>query len=109
MAIDYLQTRGLTLVERNYQCRLGEIDLVMRDREQLVFVEVRFRRRREYGMPVETVSRSKRNKLILCARHYLHRRGQTNSISCRFDVLGIDGSADTGRRNFHWVRDAFGC
>ena len=104
LAISYLAQQGLHLIERNYQCRLGELDLIMGDGDQLVFVEVRYRKDRRFGRPVETVDYRKQRKLLLCARHYLMCRQLTESVSCRFDVLGITGD---GPAQYCWVRDAF--
>lgn len=101
-AAKYLQQRGLQLLGRNYRCRRGEIDLIMRDGEHLVFVEVRQRSRASHGSPLETVTPSKRKKLICAARHFIAE----NRISCdqfiRFDVVGIQHGAPV-----HWIPDAF--
>lgn len=103
LACRYLQERGLTLVERNYRCRCGELDLVMRDGDQLVFVEVRYRRNVRYGAPAETVTRSKQVRLNRAANRYLqHRRCRS---ACRFDVIAITSS--NGENALQWIRDAF--
>ena len=100
-AADHLQAAGLLLLERNYRCRAGELDLVMRERGQLVFVEVRYRSHRGYGSAVESVDARKQRRLIDAARHSLHRHG--THAPCRIDVVGIDAA---GR--VEWLRDAFG-
>jgi putative endonuclease len=99
-ALVHLQTQGLDLVERNYHCRGGEIDLVMRDGEHLVFVEVRYRRRGRFGAAAETVDFRKQQKLTTAASHYLVSRGADQP--CRFDVVSLD---DGG--GLDWLRDAF--
>lgn len=99
-AAAYLEGKGLTLIERNFRCKMGEIDLIMRDREHLVFVEVRFRKQNDYGLPVATVGARKQSKLIKSAQFYLNLTGL--DLPCRFDVLGITGS---GRPD--WIKDAF--
>ncbi len=110
-AARWLQEKGLILLRQNYFCRLGEIDLIMRDQDTLVFAEVRYRRRRSHGDPIESVSRHKQRKLWQCARHYLMQTGLYESIPCRFDVIGI--SPDTrasGTRSeiqVEWIQDAF--
>lgn len=101
LACRHLESRGLRLLERNYRCRAGELDLVMRERDQLVFVEVRYRSHRGYGSAVESVDARKQRRLIDAARHYLQRHG--THAACRFDVVGIDAA---GR--VEWLRDAFG-
>lgn len=106
LACDYLSARGLKLLQRNFYCRGGEIDLVMRHGDSLVFVEVRYRRRSDYGRAVETVSAQKQLRIVRCARHYLARHRQWNS-AVRFDVVGIEGEA--GRAAILWIQDAFRC
>ena len=108
-AVRFLQARGLTLLRRNYQCKLGEIDLIMRDGKQLVFTEVRYRRNCRYGSPLETVNPAKQRKLILCARHYLQRHPLPADGQCRFDVLGITAARDGQPADYQWVKNAFGC
>ena len=103
LALDYLQARGLTLVTHNFRCRGGELDLIMREGETLVFVEVRSRRQSTYGTPAETVTPTKQQRLIHAASLYLQR--QALDPPCRFDVVAIlqDGSAP----RIDWIRDAF--
>ncbi len=100
LAGDYLRQRGLRLIACNYRCRFGEIDLVMREAETLVFVEVRFRKSSRYGTPAETIDAHKQRRLAATASYYL-REHPTNS-PCRFDVLAVSGND-----NIVWIRDAF--
>lgn len=100
LAGDYLQAQGLELVTRNYRCRRGEIDLVMRERGVLVFVEVRFRRSDRYGGAAATVDAHKQRRLAAAAAHYLGQH--PNPLPCRFDVLALGG----GDR-IDWIKDAF--
>lgn len=101
LAATHLQAAGLTVVERNYQCRLGEIDLVCREGEALVFVEVRQRRSQRYGGAVWSITAHKRRRIVNAARHYLMRLG--HFPACRFDVVLIHGSA----QQIEWIRSAF--
>ena len=87
LALRYLEARGLNLVTRNFRCRTGELDLIMRDGEQLVFVEVRSRRHARYGTPAESVTRTKQQRLLRAAAFYLQR--QRLDPPCRFDVVAI--------------------
>ncbi len=103
IACDYLQRRGLTLVERNYRCRRGEIDLIMREGKTLVFIEVRYRRSDRYGSPAESVNDAKQARIVVTAQHYLAGLGYTPP--CRFDVLALTPS-NTSRPD--WIRNAFG-
>ena len=96
-----LMHEGLRSVARNYRCRAGEIDLVMRDGEHMVFVEVRYRSHGGYGGAASSVGADKQRRLILAARHYLMSSGWSGP--CRFDVVAFERGCEG-----HWIRDAFG-
>lgn len=100
-----LRRRGLRTLARNYQCRSGEIDLVMLDGTALVFVEVRYRRNDRYGSGADSVTLSKQRRIVSTARQFLGRHAQHAQRPCRFDVVSIDGSADGVELN--WIRSAF--
>ena len=102
-ACEFLRSRGLTLLQRNFRCRRGEIDLILRDKDTLVFVEVRYRGHNAFGSAAETVDRHKQIRLTACAQHYLQTCGHGNGQACRFDVIAIDGPDDS----IEWIRDAF--
>lgn len=101
-ACRYLEKQGLKLIARNYRTRFGEIDLVMRDTEMLVFVEVRFRRNERFGGAAASVDSRKQAKLLKAAADYLanHRCGQ---IPVRFDIVALHGEPAA----INWLRDAF--
>jgi putative endonuclease len=105
-ACDYLLGRGLALVERNYRTSHGEIDLIMRDAGTLVFVEVRFRRSRDFGGPAESVDRAKQGKLRASAAYYLQRHRGAAKQPCRFDVVALSGAP--GQAQLEWLPNAFG-
>ncbi|HYW93678.1 MAG TPA: YraN family protein [Gammaproteobacteria bacterium] len=104
-ALAYLRRRGLVLVERNYRCPGGELDLVMREHESLVFVEVRHRRRASHGSAAESVDACKRQRLVRAAMHYLQRTGQAARTAARFDVVALSGPLE--RCRIEWIRNAF--
>jgi len=83
-----LRSAGLALIERNYRCKLGEIDLVARDGTTLVFVEVRTRTRADRGSALETVGPAKQRRIARVASHYLAMR-RPSCRAIRFDVIGI--------------------
>ncbi len=103
LACRYLEARGLILVTRNFRCRVGELDLIMRDGEHLVFVEVRSRRHTRYGTPAESVTRTKQQRLLRAAALYLQR--QRLDPPCRFDVVAILQTGDEPQ--MEWIQDAF--
>lgn len=98
----FLAGRGLKLVERNYRCRYGEIDLVLQDGLTLVFVEVRYRSNSSFGGAAESITASKRKKLLKAARHYMAAQG--TFPACRFDAVLLD----EGTAGIEWVVNAFG-
>jgi putative endonuclease len=100
-ALDFLQSKGLRLEARNFRCKTGEIDLVMRDAETLVFVEVRFRQSNDYGRALETVTASKQRKLLNTANRYLQMKKIDSA--CRFDVIALNGSGSTP---VEWIKNA---
>ena len=104
-ALRYLEDRGLQPVERNYASRRGEIDLVMRDRDTLVFVEVRLRHDNRFGSAAESVTGPKQQRITRAASHFLCSRKQWRNHPCRFDVLAISGRGETPQ--IDWIRDAF--
>ena len=102
LARDFLRQQGLKLVEQNWSCRHGEIDLIMRERDVLVFVEVRFRKNSRFGTPAATVGRIKQRRLVLAAQHYLQRLGR--QPPCRFDIIAMTAEPE---RQMEWIRNAF--
>lgn len=101
LAGEHLERAGLRTLARNYRCPQGEIDLIMDDRDTLVFVEVRYRHSAGFGSATESVDRRKQQRLIAAARHYL----AANRIDrpCRFDVVAVTGTPP----RFDWLRNAF--
>lgn len=102
-ALQHLLRQGLTLVARNYRCRMGELDLIMRDGEALVFVEVRYRRSSRFGGALESVDGRKRARLVQAALHYL--QSSAADRPSRFDVVALTGAA--GSLSLQWIKDAF--
>lgn len=103
-ALAYLTQRGLDLVARNYRCPQGEIDLIMRHRGELVFIEVRQRRRSDFGGAAASIDRGKRRRISACAKRYLQEHPECTG-GCRFDVVAIDGEGLDARVT--WIRSAF--
>ena len=103
--LGYLQRQGLKLVVRNFTCRYGEIDLILRDRDHLVFVEVRFRIADTHGDGTFSVGAGKRAKLTRAASVYLQQQPALAALPCRFDVVGCSGTLATPV--FDWTQGAF--
>ena len=105
LAEKYLRSRGLKVIARNFHCRLGEIDLILRDRDTIVFVEVRFRANSRFGSATQSVTASKQRKIISTAKLFLGKHGLNDKLYCRFDVLGIEAENDSYR--YQWLTNAF--
>ncbi|TLY47562.1 MAG: YraN family protein [Gammaproteobacteria bacterium] len=110
----YLQQQKLKLITRNFTCRLGEIDLIMRDQFTLVFIEVRYRKYPFFGSSLESVNRFKQNKIIKTAEFYLSSKQLNEKIACRFDVVGVKPTTPILRNiskldsaQVEWVKNAF--
>lgn len=103
---NWLSARGLQLIARNWRCRMGEIDLVMRDQATVVFIEVRFRSRSSHGGAAASVHQPKQRRLVAAARHYLARRPQHAACPCRFDVVAMSRDP-AGELTFDWIQGAF--
>lgn len=108
-ACRHLERSGLTIVERNFRTRGGEIDIVARKGDVLVFVEVRSRGESDFGTPEESVTPAKRRRIVAAARRYLSKVPPTSWRGARFDVIAIEGSGDAAAlRHYPAAFDAKG-
>lgn len=105
LALEYLEQQGLVLVQRNYRCKLGEIDLIMRDKDTLIFVEVKLRKSDTFGSAAAMVTHAKQKKLLKAARHFMMYHPATAQCDMRFDVVGITQSKRTCP--IDWIQHAF--
>jgi putative endonuclease len=97
----HLAEHGLRVIDRNFRVRGGELDLVCLDGASLVFVEVRLRRRSDFGGAAASITATKQARVILAARHWLARHPRYGNSPCRFDCVLLDG------QQIEWLRDAF--
>jgi len=100
-----LEKEGCKIVALNFQCKLGEIDIIARDGSTLIFVEVRYRKHANFGGALASVDYKKQQKLIKTAQLYLIENKLTNNTSCRFDVFAIEGPVN--RLEYNWLKNAF--
>lgn len=100
LACQFLLNQGLQLVEKNFQCKSGELDLIMKDAETLVIVEVRYRKSNKYGGALESISRKKQSRIIAATKYYLSVNSMDSLI--RFDVVAMSGDTD-----INWIQNAF--
>lgn len=105
LALAYLQEQGAILIQQNFRCRLGEIDLIMRHQEMVVFVEVRFRKSARFGTALESIDWQKRKRITVTAQLFLKRFPNLRHTPCRFDSL----TARLSARDlcFEWTQNAF--
>ena len=99
LAAAWLERQGYEILEHNYRCRQGEIDLIARDGRYLVFIEVKYRNSAKCGDPLEAVDRRKQAKILYTARQYLAGCGYSSQTPCRFDVVAVCGEKITLYRN----------
>ena len=105
LALAHLKRRGLQLLARNYRCRAGEADLVMREAASVVFVEVRFRASSGFGSPKATVDWRKQQRLARVAGCFLRGYRQFASCPIRFDVVSV--TKPNYDAHLEWIRNAF--
>lgn len=103
-AKNFLIHKGLRFLTNNYRCRWGEVDLILADKDHLVFVEVRARISANFGGALESITVQKRKKIIKTASHYMTVKKLFHSHSARFDVICIQGAS----AEIEWIPNAFG-
>ena len=100
----FLEQQGLIFIMRNYRCRTGEIDLVMQDGDELVFVEVKYRSQSQHGSAIEFFHASKKRKFESAVMYYMQEKGFNPSIvPHRIDLVGIDGKGQQ-QQNINWLK-----
>jgi putative endonuclease len=106
LARDYLCAQGLRLLQSNYHCRFGEIDLIMRDADSVCFIEVRFRNTLNFGGASASITAAKQRRIVKTALFYLSANRSLQNKPLRFDALLIQQQAGGGQ-DFNWIRNAF--
>ncbi|MCK5813734.1 MAG: YraN family protein [Cocleimonas sp.] len=101
LACDYLQAKGLQLIQRNFSSRYGEIDLIMLDNSTVVFIEVRYRKNRNFGGAFASVTPTKQQRIIKTALYYQQQNSAPDAM--RFDVIAIEGE----KAKIEWIQNAF--
>jgi putative endonuclease len=104
-AAKYLESKGYNIITRNFYCRIGEIDIIARDGDYLVFIEVKTRKSLKYGYPVESISKKKVRGIIKTAQTYIHFKN-IKEADIRFDVIEVILD-NNGEKNVNHIQDAF--
>lgn len=102
----YLEQLGYEILEYNYRCRSGEIDIIAKDGAYVVFCEVKYRADSRKGDPLEAVDTRKQNVIFRCAMYYLAEH-HLNDVPCRFDVIGIQGQDGSEDAKVTYIKNAF--
>jgi putative endonuclease len=104
---EYLKKEGVSVLHHNFRCRLGEIDLIGMHQNQLLFVEVRFRRSDQFGGAAASVDYRKQQKLTRTAQFFLLKHAHFRDTACRFDVVAVT-LGNNRNLKIDWIQDAFG-
>lgn len=91
LGAEYLEKFGYIILEKNFCCSGGEIDIIAMDGNTYVFVEVKYRRTAGYGLPEEAISPIKQQRIYKAAMYYLYKRRKGDNVLCRFDVIAVEG------------------
>ena len=105
LAAAYLEKQGLTILERNYHCRQGELDIIAKNKQFVIFIEVKYRKNNRYGEPFAFVDIRKQRRMIHTALHYCQYKGIGEKYPMRFDVVSIQ-TKDT-QFDIQWLENAF--
>lgn len=104
LACEFLQQQGLKLLERNYRCRFGEIDLILREQQTIVFVEVRYRKANSLVNGAESINAAKQAKLLRSANCYLQYNRLGDHTAARIDVIAV--TEENNQPRFNWIQNA---
>lgn len=105
-ALEYFKKRGFEIWERNYKTNFGEIDLIVKKGNLLIFVEVKTRKSLEFGSPIEAINKKKQEKIRFIADYYLSKR-KIKDYQIRFDVFSILLDKDNKIKSFEHISNAF--
>ncbi|MCU7836417.1 MAG: YraN family protein [gamma proteobacterium symbiont of Taylorina sp.] len=116
IALKYLQTQGLKKIQANFSCKCGEIDLIMTDNTFIIFIEVRYRKKIQFGHPLETITYSKQQKIIKTIQFFLMKNPDYYQFPCRIDAVALYSenyskktpinNIDNEDLQIEWVRNA---
>jgi len=104
-ALEYLLTKNLKLLDKNFRSPFGEIDLVMQDKSIILFIEVRYRSNNHFHTAVESINKKKCERIISTSHQYLSENRSASRLDCRFDVVALSGPQETP--TIEWIKNAF--
>ncbi|MCU7938152.1 MAG: YraN family protein [gamma proteobacterium symbiont of Bathyaustriella thionipta] len=106
LALKYLQKQGLTRLQENFSCKHGEIDLIMFDNEFIVFIEVRYRKKTQFGHPLETINDAKQKKILKAVQYFLIKHPEFNHLACRIDAVALYSQDQSREEQIDWIQNA---
>ncbi len=104
-ALEYLLTKKLKLLDKNFRSPFGEIDLIMQDKDIILFIEVRYRSNNHFYTALESISKKKCERIISTSYQYLSKNRSASQLDCRFDVVTLSGPQKTP--TIEWIKNAF--
>ena len=104
-ALEYLLTKKLKLLDKNFRSAFGEIDLIMQDENIILFIEVRYRSSNHFHTALESINRKKCERIIATSHQYLSKNRSASQLDCRFDVVALSGPQETP--TIQWIKNAF--
>jgi putative endonuclease len=105
IALDYLLSKRLKLLDKNFRSAFGEIDLIMQDKNIILFIEVRYRSSNHFHTALESIDRKKCERIIATSLQYLSENRSASQLDCRFDVVALTGPQETPM--IEWIKNAF--
>lgn len=106
IAADYLKDNGFEILERNYKCKIGEIDIIALKDNIIRFIEIKYRKNSDYGYPIQAISKKKQIKIMKTAQWFIAERKISEDFGCSFDVISIQGSG--GPNNIQYYFNCYG-
>ena len=103
---DYLKNKGLVFLEKNFHCRHGEIDLIMKENKTIVFIEVRYRKNNSFGGAIESITPGKQKKVKTSAEAYIQNNAISGDVRIDFVAMTEDQNDQSGFA-FNWIKNAF--
>jgi len=104
-ALEYLLTKKLKLLDKNFRSTIGEIELIMQDKNIILFIEVRYRSSNHFHTALESINRKKCERIIATSHQYLSEHRSASQLDCRFDVVALSGPQETPM--IEWIKNAF--
>ena len=104
-ALEYLKSNGLETVTQNFKSPCGEIDIIMYDKNHIIFIEVKYRKNNSFIHPIEAIDKHKCDRIIATSQYFQQKNRKFSKMMSRFDVITITGNINNP--NIEWIKNAF--